>query len=58
MNQIGLSHQPKRKPNGLTKANREVMKSDDLLKRDFQRKLKYIFLKNRNFVQNTHLIPF
>ena len=28
MDQIGLSHRPKRKPNGL-------MKSDDLLKRDF-----------------------
>lgn len=36
MNQIGLSHRPKRKPNGITKADREAMKSDDLLKRDFQ----------------------
>lgn len=35
MKQIGLSHRPKRKPNGLTKADREAMKSDDLLKRDF-----------------------
>ena len=35
MDQIGLSHRPKRKPNGLTKADREAMKSDDLLKRDF-----------------------
>ena len=31
MDQIGLSHRPKRKPNGLTKADREAMKSDDLL---------------------------
>lgn len=35
MEQIGLNHHPKRKPNGLTKADREAMKSDDLLKRDF-----------------------
>ena len=35
MDQIGLSHRPKRKPNWLTKADREAMKSDDLLKRDF-----------------------
>ena len=36
MDQIGLSHRPKRKPNGITKADREAMKSDDLLKRDFR----------------------
>ena len=35
MEQIGLSHRLKRKPNGITKADREAMKSDDLLKRDF-----------------------
>lgn len=35
MKQIGLSHRPKRKPNGITKADREARKSDDLLKRDF-----------------------
>lgn len=35
MDQIGLSHRPKRKPNGITKADREAMKSDDLLKREF-----------------------
>jgi len=35
MEQIGLNHHPRRKPNGLTKADREAMKSDDLLKRDF-----------------------
>lgn len=35
MEQIGLSHHPKRKPNGITKADREAMKSDDLLRRDF-----------------------
>ena len=35
MNQISLSHRPKRRPNGLTKADREAMKSDDLLKREF-----------------------
>ena len=35
MDQIGLSHRPKRKPNGLTKADREAMKSDDLLKTGF-----------------------
>ena len=36
MDQIGLSHRPKRKPNGITKADHEAMKSDDLLKRDFR----------------------
>ncbi len=35
MEKIGLSHRPKRKPNGITKADREAQKSDDLLKRDF-----------------------
>lgn len=35
MEQIGLIHKPRRKPNGITKADREAMKSDDLLKRDF-----------------------
>ena len=36
MEEIGLSHSPKRKPNGITKADREARKSDDLLKRDFR----------------------
>lgn len=36
MDQIGLSHRPKREPNGITKADREAMKSDDLLRRDFR----------------------
>ena len=35
MDEIGLSHRPKRKPNGITKADREASKSDDLIKRDF-----------------------
>ena len=35
MEQIHLNHKPKRKPNGITKADREARKSDDLLKRDF-----------------------
>ena len=35
MAQIGLIHKPRRKPNGITKADREAHKSDDLLKRDF-----------------------
>lgn len=35
MQQIGLIHKPQRKPNGITKADREARKSDDLLKRDF-----------------------
>ena len=35
MKEIGLDHRPKRKPNGITKADREARKSDDLLKRDF-----------------------
>lgn len=35
MQQIGLTHRPNRKPNGITKADRDARKSDDLLKRDF-----------------------
>ena len=35
MKEIGLNHKPKRKPNGITKADKETRKSDDLLKRDF-----------------------
>ncbi|MEE3473654.1 MAG: IS3 family transposase, partial [Butyrivibrio hungatei] len=35
MDEIGLIHKPRRKPNGITKADREARKSDDLLKRDF-----------------------
>ena len=35
MKEIGLVHRPRRKPNGITKANREARKSDDLLKRNF-----------------------
>lgn len=36
MHDIGITHRPRRKPNGITKADREAMKSDDLLKRDFK----------------------
>lgn len=35
MEEIGINHPSKRKPNGSTKADREARKSDDLLKRDF-----------------------
>lgn len=35
MERIGISHPPKRKPNGITKADRDARKSDDLLRRDF-----------------------
>ena len=35
MEVLGLIHRPKRTPNGLTKADKEAMKSDDKLKRDF-----------------------
>ncbi len=35
MEETGLSHHPKRKPNGITKADREARKSEDFLKRDF-----------------------
>lgn len=38
MEEIGLVHHPKRKPNGITKADREAQKSDDKLKRDFTAK--------------------
>ncbi len=36
MEETGLSRRPKRKPDGITRADREARKSDDLLKRDFQ----------------------
>lgn len=35
MEEIGLNHRPKRKPNGITKADKEARKSDNLIKRDF-----------------------
>lgn len=35
MKQIGLIHKLQRKPNSITKADKEAHKSDDLLKRDF-----------------------
>ena len=35
MEETGLSHRSKRKPDGITKADRGARKSDDLLKRDF-----------------------
>ena len=36
MKKIGLIHKPKRKPHGITKADKEARKSDDLLKRNFR----------------------
>ena len=36
MTAIGITHRPNRKPNVITKADREARKSDDLLKRDFK----------------------
>ena len=36
MTAIGITHRPNRKPNGITKADREARKSDDLLKRNFK----------------------
>ena len=36
MEEMGISHKPKRKPNGITRADKESRKSDDLLKRNFK----------------------
>ena len=36
MEEIGISHRPKRKPNGITRADKEARKSDDLIKRNFK----------------------
>ena len=36
MEAIGISHRPKRKPNGITKADKNARKSDDLLRRNFR----------------------
>lgn len=38
MEEIGLNHKPKCKPNGITKADKEARKSDDLIRRDFTAK--------------------
>ncbi len=38
MERIGAAHCKRRKPNGITKADREARKSEDLLKRDFTAK--------------------
>lgn len=35
METVGISHTPKRKPNGITKSDPNARKSDDLRKRDF-----------------------
>lgn len=35
MEEMGISHHPRRRPNGITRAGREVRKPEDLLKRDF-----------------------
>lgn len=43
MEKIGLSHRPKRNPKGITKADREARKSDDLLREISHQKS---FLKN------------
>lgn len=36
MKELGISHRPRRKPNGITKADRAARKSDDLLRREFR----------------------
>lgn len=36
MEETGLSHRPRRKPNGITKADRNARKSDDKLNRNFK----------------------
>ena len=36
MEELGLNHQPRRKPNEITKVDQEARKSEDLLKRDFK----------------------
>ena len=36
MEVIGICHRPRRKPNGITKADKAARKSDDLIKRDFK----------------------
>lgn len=36
MGEMGIVHRPRRKPNGITKADKEARKSDDLIKRNFR----------------------
>lgn len=38
MEEMGLNHKPKRKPDGITKADKKARESDDLIKRDFTAK--------------------
>lgn len=35
MEKMGLNHKPRRKPNGITKADKEARKSEDFIKRNF-----------------------
>ena len=58
MEQIGLSHRTKRKPNGITKADREAMKSDDLLKRDFHSDVLQISRRSRHPMGNCMYLRF
>ena len=42
MKKIGLSHNPQRKPNGITKADRKARKSErSSLKRDFKKRINH-----------------
>ena len=41
MEELGIIHKHKRKANGITKADKEARKSDDLIKRDFE----YVFIR-------------
>lgn len=52
MGEMGIVHKPRRKPNGITKADKEARKSDDLIKRDF-RSDKPLATKISDIVANT-----
>lgn len=62
MKTMGLSHQPKRKPNGITKADRKARKSDNRLKRNFKsgapfKKALLILQKSRRKMENSIYPP-
>jgi len=54
MEVLNLSHRPKRNPNGITKADKEARKSDDLINRNFKsvEPLQSDFNDNMNFNKN------
>ena len=54
MEEIGLNHKPKHKPNGITKADKEARKSDDLIKEEEKRKSKKNIIKLKKLLRKKY----